>query len=324
MEIPNWLAESDPQVPLESLVEQVNKIFHSFAAKVYDCGHPEIFQELPPIWNEMIAKLPNANSLNVLDFGCGTGFEAELLLSELGHKVAKLTAYDPSAEMIAICKNRLQKYPQVAFCSQIEEAHSRGPFDLLLTNSLLHHLPNIVDTVGLLLPSLSCNSVWLAGHEPSARFYRNDECLKLLEEYRRFRKYSRWFDLFTYTTRLRMLLKRDPLTATAHVAYERGLFLKRPSQAVIDRIVDFHVPHSVDDVSNGSGLDVEKMQTWLQRDWILQWSKSYAFLGPVPYSRAPNSWVKRARQLELHYPSDGANFCMVWQRKSCSNNAQPV
>jgi SAM-dependent methyltransferase len=324
MRIPSWLAESDPQVPFEPLIEEINKIFHSFDATHYDREHPEIHQQLPPIWAEMIAQLPHVSSWNVLDFGCGTGFEADLLLSKIGDKVAKLTAYDPSAEMILLCKNRLQKYPQVTFCSRIEEAHRRGPFDMLLTNSLLHHLPNIVDTVGSLLPSLSNNAVWLAGHEPSARFYRNDKCLKLLEEYRRFRKYARWFDLRTYTTRLRLLLRGNPLSATAYIAHERGLFLKRPSPAIIDRIVDFHVPRSVDDVTNGHGLDIEKMQTWLQRDWILQWSKTYAFLSPVPYSRAPNSWVKRARQLELQYPSDGANFCMVWRRRSSSREVPSV
>ena len=267
-------------------MEEVNKIFHSFGAIDYDRGIQNI-PRLSPIWIEMIAQLPHTSSWNVLDFGCGTGFEADLLLSRIGDKVAKFTAYDPSVEMITICKNRLQKYHQVAFCSGIEEVRSRGPFDLLLTNSLLHHLPNIVDTVGSLLPNLSNNAVWLAGHEPSARFYRNDECLKLLEEYRHIRKFAKWFSLSNYATKLRLLLRDNPLNATADVAYKRGLFLKRPNPAVIDRIVDFHVPHSAADVTNGHGLDIEKIQTWLPRDWILQWSKTYASSGPVPYSRAP-------------------------------------
>lgn len=314
METPVWLAGCDPQVPLELLVERVNEIFHSFAARRYDREHPEIHQQLPPIWTEMMAQLPSSNSWNVLDVGCGTGFESHLLLSAIGNQVAKLTAYDPSAEMIALCRNRLRPFSQVSFCSRIEEAHGRGPFNLLLTNSLLHHLPDIEQTMGSLLPHLSEDAVWLAGHEPSAGFFRNEECVELLERYRRFRKYARWLVAGNYTAMLRRLIRRSPLSATADVALERGLFLKRPSPVVIDKLVDFHVLHSGDDVSNGRGLDLSKMQTWFKGDWNLHWSKSYSFLGPYPYARTPGRWVERAHVLEQKFPSDGANLCMVWYR----------
>jgi SAM-dependent methyltransferase len=316
MEMPVWLAGCDPQLPLELLVERVNEIFHSFAARRYDREHPEIYQQLPPIWAEMIAQLPGASSWNVLDVGCGTGFESDLLLSRIGNQVAKLTAYDPSTDMIALCRNRLRKFSQVSFCSRIEETYSRGPFNLLLTNSLLHHLPNIEQTVSSLLPHLSNDAVWLAGHEPSARFFRNDECLRLLDKYRRFRKYARWLVARNYTAQLRQLLRQSPLRATADVAFKRGLFRKRPSQTVIDRLVDFHVLHTSDDVSNGRGLDISRMQTWFTVDWTLHWSKSYSFLGPYPYARTPGRWVERAHLLEHRFPADGANLCMVWFRKS--------
>jgi SAM-dependent methyltransferase len=315
MEIPMWLAGCDPQVPLEQLVERVNEIFHSFAARRYDREHPEIHQQLPPIWAEMIAQLPGASSWNALDVGCGTGFESNLLLNSIGNRVTQLTAYDPSAEMIAHCRNRLGRFPQVSFCSRIEETYGRGPFNLLLTNSLLHHLPNIEQTVSCLLPYLSEDAVWLAGHEPSARFFRNDECLRLLEKYRRFRRYARWLVARNYAVQLRQLLRPNPLRATAEVAFERGLFRKRPSPAVIDKLVDFHVLHAGDDLSDGRGLDISRMQAWFMADWHLRWSKSYSFLGPYPYARTPGKWVKRARLLEEKFPADGANLCMVWYRK---------
>ena len=166
-----------------------------------------------------------------------------------------------------------------------------------------------------LLPCLSDNAVWLAGHEPSARFYRNHECMQLFVKYRRFREYAKWFVPGNYAAKLRLLLRRSPLSATADVAFRRGLFLKRPSPAVIDRIVDFHVARSVDDVADGRGLDVPTMQTWFQHDWHLHWSKTYSFLGPYPFVRTPRRWKKRAYMLERQFPSDGANVCMVWRRR---------
>lgn len=318
MEIPDWIAEYGPRVPLEALVEEVNKIFHSFDARQYDREHPEIHQQLPPIWAEMTAQLPHADSWNVLDFGCGTGFEASIVLSALHKKVAKIIAYDPSTEMLAICKTRLANFPQVYFCSRIEEINSHGPFNLLLTNSLLHHLPNIAETIESLIPNLTPNAVWLAGHEPSSRFYRNNECLNLLERYRRYYKYAKWFRLGNYAAKLRMILGLHPLSATANAAYKRGLFSKRPTPSVIDRIVDFHVGHSVGD---GRGLDLETMESYFQRDWTLHWSKTYSFLGLFDSAGVPSRWAQKASQLERQFPSDGANFCMVWDRKQSSVNA---
>lgn len=321
MDIPSWIERFQPQVPLSSLVEQVNNIYHAFGASQYDREHPEIHRQLPPIWDEMIARLPQGRSWSVLDFGCGTGFEANLLLSRLGEKVAKLIAYDPSSEMIGICRTRLKRFPQAAFCLGMEELHSLGPFNLLITNSLLHHLPKIGETIESLMPTVTSDALWLAGHEPSARFYRNDECLKLLEGYRLYHRRMKWLEFGNYTTKVRMLFGNHPLNATARAAHKRGLFLRVPSSLVIDRIVDFHVAHSVSEAAEGRGLDIEKMQAAFQRDWVLDWSKTYSFLGPHSYARVPNKWVEKAQLLGSRFPADGANFCTIWKRRHRSLNS---
>jgi hypothetical protein len=119
-----------------------------------------------------------------------------------------------------------------------------------------------------------------------------------------------------------MMLGIHPLGATAPLAHKRGLFLKLPSALAIERLVDFHVAHSVDEVTQGRGLDIEKMQASFQHDWVLEWSKTYSFLGSHPYSSAPDRWVRKAQRIEKQFPDDGANFCMVWQRKSSSLNSQ--
>jgi SAM-dependent methyltransferase len=315
MEIPRWLAASEPQMPLELLVERVNEIFHSFAARRYDQEHPEIHQQLPPIWREMLAELPPDRRWNVLDVGGGTGFEANLLLGWRGQQVDGLTVYDPSAQMMARCRQRLQRFAQVTCHTRIEEALSRGPFNLLLTNSLLHHLPDIQQMLQSLLPQVSEDAVWLAGHEPSSRFFLNRECLELLARYRQVRRYRRWLAARNYLTQLRGLFAANPLEAAAKMAYQQGLFGRRPSSSMIDRLVDFHVLHSGDEVSEGRGLDLLQMKEWFSADWDLRWSKSYAFLGPYPYTRTPRRWVERARALERRFPEDGANLCMVWYRK---------
>ena len=157
--------------------------------------------------------------------------------------------------------------------------------------------------------------MWLAGHEPSARFYRNAECAGFLEEYSRYRRWAQFLDPNAFIAKTRRLFGRDPLQATAKAALRRGWFKKLPSPLVIDRIVDFHVPHTADEANNGRGLDFEQMQTELAPEWSLKWIKTYAFIGPFKPTGAPLHWANRSAKLAERFPLDGANFSMVWARE---------
>jgi hypothetical protein len=76
MDFPAWLKLYQPLVPLPTLVEETNRIYHSFDAGNYDADHLEIRQLWPGLWIEMMQHLPVRGIWRVLDFGCGTGFEA--------------------------------------------------------------------------------------------------------------------------------------------------------------------------------------------------------------------------------------------------------
>lgn len=314
MDFPAWLAPYEPQVPIKSLVEQINQIYHSFDACHYDREHPEIHQQLPPIWAEMMQQLPQKACWRIVDLGCGTGFEAQQTLQTLGPDVESLIAYDPAPEMLDHCKQRLQGSPQVTFCAQLEEIRVHGPFNLLLTNSLLHHLPNIQETLSSLLPSLKTGAFWLAGHEPSSRFYRNPECVRFVADYARHRERAKWFEPSAYFGKLSRVFGKHPLSVTAKAALERGLFKKLPSAFALDRLIDFHVAHSPEEAAEGRGLDFEVMQSDLHPAWQMRWVKSYAYFGSFNPMKAPRTWQERGRQLAQRFPLDGANFSTVWSR----------
>jgi len=315
-EFPSWLAKFEPQMSLTLLVEEINNIYHSFDARIYDREHPEIHEALPSIWAEMISILPLRTDWRVLDFGCGTGFESVQLLRALGDRVQKLVCYDPSEEMLGQCRSRLRGVPSAIFGSTFGEIEDQGPFDLLLTNSLLHHLPDIYQTIDSLLPILTSDSAWLAGHEPSARFYRNGECVRFLDQFARYYRWSRFLRPKSYISKLHHTFRPHPLRATAEAAFRKGLFKQKPPSLVIDRIVDFHVPHSAEEVADGRGLDFEQMRMDLTKDWQLSWVRTYSFLGPFKPSNAPKRWLRRSYKLAEQYPNDGANFCTVWFRNT--------
>lgn len=308
---PSWLVPYRPLVPLNSLVEEINGIYHSFDAANYDRDHLEIRLLWPGLWAGMIKQLPERTGWRILDFGCGTGFEAEQVLKALGSRIEFIAAYDPSPAMLAQAQCRVAS-PKMIVRDNLEATLADGPFNLLITNSVLHHLPDIDGTISRLQRHLSEDAYWLAGNEPSARFYRNRECVELFKQYAAYQERMKWFQPARYKYKLQKILGRQTLTATARLAHERGLFAVAPSDTVIARLVDFHVHHLLDDLTTGPGLELERMQSTMEPRWRLLWSKTYSYLGAFSELSAPRRWRARARVLGERCPSDGANFCAVW------------
>lgn len=316
MEFPSWLAPFGPLVPLKPLVEEINTIYHSFDAQNYDAEHLEIRLLWPKLWTEMIQQLPQRNSWRVLDFGCGTGFEAEQLIKHQGSRIHFLMAYDPSREMLARAKNRLRNDSRVSFSDNLAAAKAGGPYNLLITNSVLHHLADVKETILGLQPFLSEDAHWLSGNEPSTRFYKNAECVQLLEKYAAHRERMKWLQPSAYMGKLKSVLGKNSLRATAAAAVERGLFTMRPSDTAIARLVDFHVHHPADIVGAERGFDLARLESIFNPHWFLQWSKTYSYLGAFSELRAPRKWLNKAHLLKERFPTDGANFCAVWSTQA--------
>ncbi len=325
--LPAWLLPYEPRLPLDRLVVEVNKIFHAFEARGYDSRHPEILRQLPAYWQEMITKAditPRPGGWRILDFGCGTGFASEQILRHLpAEQIASLVCYDLSSEMIDRCREKIApRLPTAQFTSDAASLESGEPFDLLLTNSLLHHLPDPQATLRQLTDRLALDALWLAGHEPSSRFYKNPDCLKLFRRYltasRNDRGASWWRNLSLVALQTRWcktLAKfRSPKRLTAGTAHQQGLFGRRPTPHVIDRLVDFHVAHSADEAAAGRGFDLDLLQTELRGVWQLRWECSYSFMGTVAESRLPGEWQQACRLLADEFPRDGANLCALWRR----------
>jgi hypothetical protein len=216
--------------------------------------------------------------------------------------------------MIGQCRGKISSlFPQTVFCSSLEEAQTNiEPYTLLVTNSVLHHLPDIFVTMRSLLPLLDSNAIWLAGHEPSARFYKNIECVKNFEAYLQGRRWSPnyYSQLFKYL----IGIKTTPYAKTAREAVRIGLFKRQPPARVIDRLVDFHVAHSIAEMSAGRGFEFSTMEQYLQTSWKLAWVKTYSFMGPIYEGELPDQWRHSCKELARRFPNDGANFCMIWQR----------
>lgn len=321
------LAACQPQAPLEELVVAVNRLFHDVEAQHYDVRHPEVHQQLPPLWREMIdaasAILPG-QTWRALDFGCGTGFASLQALAAA--PVESLACVDLSPAMLEVCRHAVapRAAAQSVSCQFATDATALAPpgsFNALLTNSLVHHLPSLASLRQQVEPLLAPRAVWLCGHEPSRRFYAQAECLELVEAYRRWQRgpAARWrrlWDAAAWRRRWQRTSRRaiSPKAETARRAVDAGLFRSVPSAQLIDRLVDFHVAHSAAEAQSGRGLDIEEMAADLAPHWRLVWRRNYAYLGPYYEASAPAAWRQRAAELARRFPDAGANFCAVLER----------
>lgn len=312
----------DPRVPLDRLVVEINGLYHASEARDYDRRHPEIHGQLPSWWREMIALALSAGGprrWRILNFGCGSGFEAGRLLEHVpAERIDRLTCCDPSPEMLERCRARIAPlYPDAEFISAWEAARAGGEtWNLLATNSLLHHLPDPIETVKRLGSQLEPGAQWLAGHEPSRRFFANPVCARACARFQREWRWRRLLSAARWRQALRQAagLAADPERDAATAALRRGLLGRRPPRHVIRRLVDLHVANSAEEARSGRGFDWDQMRQALTGLWSLQWVRSYSFMGPRYEGSLPRRWRRVADELRVRFPDDGASFCALWKR----------
>jgi ubiquinone/menaquinone biosynthesis C-methylase UbiE len=162
---------------LKDSIFNANIEVHKIEAPFYDVIHPEIYNSVEQrrIMNNLkkVDGLIRNNGKKALDFGAGTGNVTGKLL-DLGYNVV---AVDISREMCGQLKRKfpkaIEKNKLKVINSKIED-FSNGKFDLIVCFSVLHHLPDYVETIKRLSQMLKTDGVMLLEHELSPYPVEND------------------------------------------------------------------------------------------------------------------------------------------------------
>lgn len=97
----------------------------------------EYFAEKRLQWLRQRLAQAGSSPLSCLDFGCGTGTSAPLLMQGLG--LERYVGYDPSSESVAEARRDFTG-ESFEFVSE-EDLLTPGSFDLAFCNGVFHHIP---------------------------------------------------------------------------------------------------------------------------------------------------------------------------------------
>jgi SAM-dependent methyltransferase len=323
-DIAQMVAKCQPSVPLPELVRDLNLLYHEIEAAHYDRIHDEIWQQELPIFRELVGRARQGlkgSPVSLLDYGCGTGFACSQAAEVLGPvNVHELVCVDPSQSMLARSRQRLSGLiPSARYVSEVEAFRANrewlGRFDILLTNSVLHHIYEWPTVLRELLRFLKSGGHYLMGHEPSSRFYANPECQRQYNAFLRERRWRRLLVLGNWTRFLRrkLGLEFDLLRDTAAAAARAGLTVTPLPAHVVGELVDYHVPH-LGGARSTKGLDFEEIARDQKWGLEIEAVRTYAFIGGLSEGTLPRKWRHVAERLSRQYPLDGACFSALWKK----------
>jgi ubiquinone/menaquinone biosynthesis C-methylase UbiE len=128
--------------------QTVNVVFHDVEAESYDALHDEMWASLRPVFERIAKTMRNSiqpgKKLVVADIGCGTGLSADMLHAAMGDLIDRFILVDTSSSMMAKCQLRSKHWtvPTEFHCGMIDSIPDSS-VDVVLTSSVLHHIPDI-------------------------------------------------------------------------------------------------------------------------------------------------------------------------------------
>jgi SAM-dependent methyltransferase len=322
---------NDPLAPLEEIMRRhgvqsttsefhaaVNVCFHRFESDVYDELHGDMWESLPPQVELLASACVRAGApekIRMLDIGCGTGLATDSLMrSSLGPRVVEIDLLDTSTAMLARAQKRREQWnrPGQAIEGIVESVPAGKSYDLIITSSVLHHVPD--------LASFLKGVAALQMDAPGALFIHlqdpNGDCPNDPQKAARMAEFApKVPDTLARFKPSRILgrLKReltgeqgqDYISKTNRELIAKGVITNPLSVDELFSITDIHV--------RDGGIYIEKMKTWLP-DYELVRRQSYGFFG-VLASHLPPALRIREEQYIRDGELNGEHNAAAWQRR---------
>ena len=304
----------------EEFQQAVNVTFHRFESEVYDELHQDMWQSLPGEIARLVdaaaAKgYPAGERLRALDIGCGTGLATDALLrSGLGARVEEVTLLDTSAQMLRRATARAAGW--TARTRPVEgllAAAEDGPFDVIITSSVLHHVPDIGAFLGEVARRQRPGGLFLHVQDPNGDAAADPE-LERRSQQMAARRPPEWKERLTpqrVAGRLKRMLTGalpdDYISRTLRQLVADGVVREPLTVAELYRITDIHV-------HNGAGISARRVGAALP-DYELAAARAYGFFGEMP-STLPEDLAREERRLSESGSLAGAWIGAAWGKRA--------
>jgi 2-polyprenyl-3-methyl-5-hydroxy-6-metoxy-1,4-benzoquinol methylase len=249
--VADFLQNQGINMQVQEFISITSNIYHKYESRIYDERHLSI-QLGKPSWNKAIRELnsqfTNQTALNVLDFGCGTGFATEQIInSEFKFKCGHFTCYDLSPDMVKECRTKFGNEKNFSFLSNQEGLQrlidEKGKFDIIMCNAVMHHILEIEMIFPILISLLNPNGIIIIGHDPNNRFYNNKILTSVTGIYRFLKRLN-----MGIKSKFNLEERTNPEKDVALLTYNELLHLNLIDKSfnikLITKLIDIHVPIS--------------------------------------------------------------------------------
>jgi 2-polyprenyl-3-methyl-5-hydroxy-6-metoxy-1,4-benzoquinol methylase len=308
----------------EEFHSAVNITFHRLESEHYDALHRDMWESLPRqvtllAQDCLLAGAPER--IRMLDIGCGTGLATDLLLrSELGPRIEEVDLLDTSTAMLARAELRRRQWgkPGEAMEGVVESLAGRKSYNLIITCSVLHHVPDLesfLSGVSALQSDLPGQALFLHLQDPNGDSLHDPQRQERAAQIER-TKLPEWIARLSPRRVLGRVVReirgeqgQDYVSRTNRELVKAGVVSAPLTTGEIFAITDVHVP--------GGGISLERMKAWLPEYDVVA-RRSYGFFGILQSSLSPGL-QEVEEQLIQHGALNGAYLAAAWRRRNLAH-----
>ena len=313
-----FLKNNNVEVSTTDFIRLTSNIYHKFESERYDISHFSIELSIPH-WQKVLNNLnvSEGKNLNVLDFGCGTGFVTDQIInSSFFNEDINITCYDLSPDMVEVCEKKFSKFQNINYLSDSEGfeilKNKIGKFDVIICNALIHHVLDHKELFRIFDESLVDNGILIIGHEPNKNFYKNLALQKVSSTFRIFKKITNKIKKVSIDKKP---LQEDLCLMTYEELLEKKIIKTDFPKNLIQKLIDIHVPMSTLSVQPWGelGFDADFFKRETENKFIIKKQITY---NHIKDQQAYKSffWRNVSKVLEKSYPDDGADVIFVLKR----------
>ncbi len=311
----------------------VNVTFHKFESEVYDDLHKDMWQSVPQqfalLAQDSLRGSADTAKWTMLDIGCGTGLASDSIMkSWFGPRISRIDLLDTSAAMLRRASQRATNWnvPVRSLEGIVETVDASEQYDLIVTCSVLHHVPDLVSFLKSVRRLQRRGGIFLHLQDPNGDFSNDPEFQRRVAQLSK-NNLPEWAarlapqrvlgrllrevtgrqgqDYLSKTNR--DLLNSGVITSPLTVAEKKKKKKKKKNKVGVFQITDIHV-------QDGAGISIENMKGWLP-DYQLISQRSYGFYGRL-WSTLPLTLRIQEERLIAAQALNGGHIGAAWRLKA--------